>query len=247
MPKFKVVVTDYVFPDLDMECRILSEHNAEMIAAQCKSGDEVVALAKDADVILNTYYSPLDAQVFSKLGKCKAVVRYGIGVDSIDIGAATKYGIMVANVPDYCCEEVSDHAVTSMLALLRKLPISDRRIRQGEWSLGYLKPMHRIGELTIGIVGMGRIGRLSAKKIAPFGVQIVFSDPYMSENDIIDEYFHARKVTLDELVSISDAILVHAPSTTKTYHLLNAALFQKMQRKPVIVNCARGNLIIRMR
>lgn len=243
MLKFKVAVTDYVFPDLDSERKILAENDAEMIIAQCESADEVVSIAKDADVILNTYFGPLDEKVFSKLQKCKAVIRYGIGTDSIDIDSATQHGIMVANVPDYCCEEVSDHAVASMLSLLRKLPLSDRRIRQGEWSLQYLKPMNRIKDLTIGIVGMGRIGRLSAKKISVFGSQIIFSDPFITEDDVKEVGLNLKKVALDDLVAKSDAILIHAPAIAETYHLVDSALFQKMQRRPVIVNCARGSLI----
>ena len=243
MPKFEVAVTDYVFPDLDSESRILAENDAEMVIAQCKSTDEVISIARDADVILNTYFSPLDEKVFAELNKCKAVVRYGIGTDSIDMDSATKHGIMVINVPDYCCEEVSDHTVASMLALLRKLPLSDRRIRQGKWDLKYLKPMTRIKNLTIGIIGMGRIGRLSAKKSAVFGSQIVFTDPGVDEDSVRETGLNLKKVTLDELMAISDAILIHAPATAETYHLIDSTLFQKMQRKPVIVNCARGSLV----
>lgn len=243
MPKFKVVVTDYVFPDLDAERGILSENDAEMIIAQCESADEVISIARDADVILNTYFGPLDAQIFSELKKCKAVVRYGIGTDSIDIDSATQHDIMVVNVPDYCCEEVSDHTVASMLALLRKLPLSNRRIRQGEWGLQYLKPMNRIKDLTIGIVGMGRIGQLSAKKVAVFGSQIIFTDPGVTEDDVEKIGLNLKKVALDELAAISDAILIHAPAIAETYHLVDSALFQKMKRKPVLVNCARGSLV----
>ena len=240
---FRVAVTDYVFPDLDAERRILAENDAELVVAQCENADDVISLARHADVILNTYFGPLDARIFSELEKCRAVVRYGIGTDSIDTEAATQHGVMVANVPDYCCEEVSDHTVACMLALLRKLPISDQRIRQGEWNLGYLKPMHRIRGLTVGILGMGRIGRLSAKKAAVFGTQIIYADPSVTEEDLKEENLALKKVTLDELAAMSDAILIHAPAVAETYHLLDATFFQKTQRKPVIVNCARGKLI----
>lgn len=243
MAKFKVAVTDYVFESLDEERKILSECDAKLVATQCKSKDEVISIAEDADVILTTYFSTLDEEVFSALKKCKGIVRYGIGTDNIDIDAASRYGIMVANVPDYCCEEVSDHAVACLLTLVRKLPLSVRRVRQGEWSLEYLKPMHKISELTVGIVGMGRIGCLSARKISAFGTSIIFTDPNVNEEYIQQKVFRARKVSLDELVTISDAILIHAPATENTYHLFDIKLFDKMQRKPVIINCARGSLI----
>lgn len=243
MAKFKVAVTDYVFENLNEERKILSECDAKLVAAQCKSKDEVISIAEDADAILTTYFSPLDEEVFSALKKCKVIVRYGIGTDNIDIDAASRYGIMVANVPDYCCDEVSDHAVACMLALERKLSFSDQRVRQGEWSLDYLKPMHRIKELTVGIVGIGRIGSLSARKVAAFGAQVIFTDPNVNEDDIKEKGFYPKKVSLNELAAISDAILIHAPLNAKTYHLFDSKLFGKMQRKPVIINCARGALI----
>jgi len=244
MSKFKVAVTDYVFEDLNDERMILSTKcDAELVAAQCKNADEVIAIAFDADAILTTYFSSLDSMIFSKLKKCKGIVRYGIGTDNIDIDAATQYGILVANVPDYCIDEVSDHAVACMLALIRKLPLSNQRVHKGEWSLEYLKPMHKINELTIGIVGMGRIGILSARKAAAFGVEIVFADPYVDEKDLQEENYNPKKVSLDKLVKISDAILIHAPSVAETYHLFDSELFDKMKRKPIIVNCARGNLV----
>ena len=243
MAKFKVVVIDYVFQNLDEGRMILSECDAELVVAQCNSADEVISIAGDADALLVTYFGPLDEKIFSALKKCKVIVRYGIGTDNIDIDAATRYGIMVANVPDYCCDEVSEHAVACLLALERKLPLSDRRVRQGEWSLNYLKPLHRIKELTVGIVGMGRIGCLSARKVAAFGAQLIFADPNVNENDIEEKGFHPKKVSLNELVTMSDAILIHAPLNAKTYHLFDSNLFKKMQRKPVIINCARGELI----
>jgi len=240
--KFKVVVTDYVFDNLDTERSILEECDAELVVLQCKSVDEVIPFAIDADAILNTYLGGLDEHFFSTLKKCKVVVRYGIGVDTIDVKAATRYGIMVANVPDYCIEEVSDHAVACALDLIRKLTLSDRRIRQGDWGLGYLKPLHRLRGLTAGIVGMGRIGRLSAHKLNSFGVNLIFHDPFV-EISIASDGFHARKVTLEELVAESDIILIHVPATPETYHLFNKKLFSLMKREPIIINCARGTLV----
>jgi D-3-phosphoglycerate dehydrogenase len=242
MPRFKVIVTDYVFANFDIEKSLLSECDAELHVYQCKSVDELTPLAIDADVILNTYLGYLDDKFMSSLNKCKAIIRYGIGIDTIDVDSATKYGIMVVNVPDYCIEEVSDHAVAYLLALIRKITISDRYVREGHWDLGYLKPLHRIKDLTIGIVGMGRIGRLSASKLKPFGAKLIFFDPYVKGN-ISCEYFDAEKVSLEELVSISDAILIHAPSNKETYHLFNKELFFQMKRKPLLINCARGSLI----
>ncbi len=242
MAKYKVVVTDYVFTDFETEKTMFAECDAELFIYQCKSVEELTPLAVDADVILNTYLGYLDDNFFSSLKKCKAVIRYGIGIDTIDVESATKHGIMIANVPDYCIEEVSDHAVSCLLALVRKIALSDRYVRKGYWDLGYLKPMHSIRNLTIGIVGMGRIGRLSASKLKPFGAELIFFDPY-AEDDIESESFCAKKVSLDDLVAVSDAILIHAPANEKTHHLFNKNLFEKMKKSPLIINCARGSLI----
>jgi len=238
----KVVITDYVFDNLDIEHSLIEGCGAELAVLQCKSIDELIPFTVDADAILNTYLGGLDEHFFSTLKKCKVVVRYGIGVDTIDVKSATKHGIMVANVPDYCIEEVSDHAVACALALVRKLTFSDRRVRQGDWGLGYLKPLHRLRGMTVGIVGMGRIGRLSARKISSFGVNLIFHDPYI-ESDISDDGFQAKKVTLEELNADSDIILIHAPATPETHHLFNDKLFNQMLQKPIIINCARGALV----
>ncbi len=168
MPSFKVVVTDHVFESMDTEREIIEQYDAELIVTQCKSVDELIPFTENADVILNTYLGFLDEKFFSTLKKCRAIVRHGIGVDTIDIKSATRHGIMVVNIPDYCIDEVSDHAIACMLALIRKLTISDRHVRSKEWDLSYIKPIRRISSLTVGIVGMGRIGRLSAKKVRRF-------------------------------------------------------------------------------
>lgn len=240
MSRFKVVVTDYVFPNLAPEKSILAEADAEVVAGQCKTRDDLLALARGADAMLNTYYGPIDGAVMDVMPNCRVIVRYGIGVDTIDIPAATQRGIPVANVPDYCIDEVSDHAVAMMLALLRKLPQSDRRVRQGDWKLAGLKPMQRISALTVGIVGMGRIGRAIAGKVAPFGPKIIFQDPFYQGDPPVPG---ARRVELAELLEDSDVIIIQAPSTAETRHMLNREAFARMKRKPIIVNCARGELI----
>jgi D-3-phosphoglycerate dehydrogenase len=239
MSRFIVAVTDYVFPNLDPEHELLEPLGAEIRAGQCHTKAEAVALVQGVDAVLNTYYGPVDAEVMDAMPGCRIIVRYGIGVDTIDVAAATARGIMVANVPDYCIAEVSDHAVAMTLALLRKLPQADRGIRRGEWALGPLKPMSRINTLTLGIVGMGRIGQTIAAKLQPFGAQLLFFDPYFRGAPPEG----SRQVELPELCRDSDAIILQAPATPETHHLLDAAAFAAMERAPVIVNCARGELI----
>jgi len=239
MSSFKVVVTDYVFPDLEPEKEILSEVSAELVAGQCQTKQEVIELVPGADAVLNTYYGPIDGDVMDAMPECRIIVRYGVGMDTIDIPAATDRGIMVANVPDYCVDEVSDQAVTMTLALLRKLRQADRMVRSGEWALAELKPMRRISTLTVGIIGLGRIGRAIAAKISPFGPRIIYCDPYADSTATPA----LTSVELDELLRTSDAIIIQAPSTPETQHMLDADGFAAMEREPVIVNCARGDLI----
>ncbi len=239
MSGFKVVVTDYVFPDLEPEKQILGEVGAELVAGQCQTKAEVIALVPGADAVLGTYYGPLDGEVMDAMPQCRVIVRYGVGVDTIDIPAATKRGIMVANVPDYCVDEVSDQAVTMTLALLRKLPQAERMVRDGEWALGQLKPLRRISTLTVGIIGLGRIGRGIAAKLSAFGPRIIYYDPYADSAATPQ----LTGVELAELLRAADAIIIQAPSTPETRHMLDAEAFAAMARQPVLVNCARGDLI----
>jgi D-3-phosphoglycerate dehydrogenase len=234
----KVVVTDYVFPNLDPETQIVAEAGGELVAAQCKTREDILALVADAHAVLNTYYGPINGEVMDAMPDCRIIVRYGIGVDTIDIAAATARGILVANVPDYCIDEVSDHAVAMSLSLVRKLPQGDRQVRAGNWKLAALKPVRRLSNLTVGIIGLGRIGRAIATKLAVFGPKLVYVDPYAK-----DAPAGAQSVTLAELYQRSDIIIVQAPATPETKHLLDGKAFAAMARKPIIVNCARGELI----
>jgi len=239
MSKFKVAITDYVFPNLDPEKEILAEVGAEVVFGQSKTKAEVIELVKGVDAVLNTYYGPIDGEVMDAMPDCKIIVRYGIGVDTIDVAAATQRGIIVANVPDYCIDEVSDHALAMFLSLTRKLPQADAGIRAGDWKLAGLKPLMRTSEMTVGVVGMGRIGRAIASKLAVFGVKIVFFDPYFTG----DGPMGSESVNFLELCEMSDAIIVQSPSTPETRHMLDEQAFAAMQKKPIIINCARGELI----
>jgi D-3-phosphoglycerate dehydrogenase len=240
MAVFKVAVTDSVFPNLDTERTILAREGAEIAASQCGSVADAVALVQGAHAVLNGYFKPVGPEVMDAMPDCRIIVRYGIGLDSVDIPAATARGIAVANVPDYCIAEVSDHAVAMTLSLLRKLPLSDRRVRAGDWDLKPIAPLKRLSTLTAGIVGMGRIGRAIAVKLAPFGFRIIFHDPFFTGEPPVPA---ARAVGLEELFAESDAIILQTPLTADTRHLLDDDAFAAMGRQPVIVNCARGELI----
>ncbi|MHC4563423.1 MAG: C-terminal binding protein [Planctomycetota bacterium] len=238
MSKFKVIITDYVFDTFDAEREVLSAVDAELDVHQCKSADELIPHLAGAHAILNTYLPGMDETIFSSAPDLKVIVRYGIGLDTIDVAAATARGVMVANVPDYCIEEVSDHALAHFLSLARKIPFSDRQVKGGQWSLGYLKPMKGITDMTCGVIGFGRIGRAIAQRLKAFGPDVVFADPF-GEGDVDG----CRHVALDELYAASDAIFVQCPSSEDTHHLINRAAIEKMAKKPFIINCARGAIV----
>lgn len=239
MAKHTVVVTDHVFHNLDPEKKVLEPLGVELLGGQCHNLEEIISLSKDASAILNCYFKPIGEEIFQACSRLKAVVRYGIGVDTIDIPAATRHGIMVANVPDYCQEEVADHTTALVLALARKIVRANNKVKGGEWDLAYLKPMIRLRGQTVGFIGFGRIARLVANRLASFGMNLIFYDPYIQE-DVVD---NANKVALEEVLRQSDFVLIHTPDTEETRHLLNKERFALMKQTACIINTARGGII----
>ena len=238
MSTFKVVVTDHVFESFDREREILGGIGAELEVFQCKTIDELKPLLKGVHGLMNTYLPGIGAKVFDAAPDLKAIVRYGIGLDTIDLSEATKRGIAVANVPDYCIDEVADHALAHFLTCARKLLLSDRKVKNGEWSLSYVKPLKPLNQMRVGIVGFGRIGQAIAQRLHPFGCDVVFFDPAVREN-----VYGCVFVTFDALVEKSDAIFIQCPSNDATFHLFDSNVFGQMKNKPILVNCARGKII----
>lgn len=233
---FRVVVTDQVFPDVEIERAILADKlGAELVVAQ--SREEALALAADADALLNTYL-PLDAEALRGLTRCRIVARYGIGVDNIDLEAARAAGIVVTNVPDYCVEEVATHAAAMALAVIRKLPQSDAAMRRGEWGVGPVRPLPRLSELTVGVVGFGRIARHFARLMSGFGASIIFYDPYVPEQP------GTRKVELEDLLASADIVSLHSPLTPETRGMISASTLALMPSHAVLVNTSRGPLVV---
>ena len=238
MKRFTVLVTDYVFADFDQERRILAGADAELTVLQCKSIAELKPHLPGVHGLLNTYLPGIGAEVFDAAPNLKVVVRYGIGLDTIDVPAATQRGILVANVPDYCINEVADHALAHFLALARKIPLSDRKVKSGEWSLAYVKPLKALAGMRAGIIGFGRIGRAIALRLSAFGVEVVFQDPL-----VVTETAGCRPAAFDEVLATCEAIFVQCPASKATRHLLGREAFEKMRKQPLVINCARGEII----
>ena len=222
---------------MEIERAILSEIDPELILANCNTEDEVIEAAKDADGIINQY-APITRRVIESLKKCKVIARYGVGVDNIDVEAATEHNIIVANVPDYCVDEVSTHAITLMLACARGITLLDRKVRDKKWDFTLAKPLFRTKGKTLGLFGLGRIARMVAQKASGFGLRIIAYDPYVSKVNI-----GVKLVELSQLLSDSDFVSIHAPLTVETRHSFGENELKVMKKTAYLINTSRGPVI----
>jgi D-3-phosphoglycerate dehydrogenase len=237
MAAYRVVVSDQVFPNVDLERQLLAGIDASLEVSD-GTVEGLRSLAAEADAVLNTYL-PIDADTIAAMPRVRIVARYGIGVDNVDIAAAAAAGKTVTNVPDYSVQEVAAHALALILAILRKVPQSDAKIRAGGWGLDGLRPMRRPSELTFGLVGYGRIARQLARSIEALGGSVVAYDPFVAP---------ARELppilSLENLLARSDVVSVHAPLTPLTRGLIDAAAIERMRPGGILVNTSRGPLVV---
>ncbi len=241
MSKKTVVITDYDFPDVETERAILEEVGAKVEAYHCKEEKDVLKIVRQADVVINQY-ALINRTVISHLGKsCIAIGQYGIGVDTIDVQAATDQGIVVVNVPSYCEDEVAEHALALLLTLARKLPLYDAEVRRGAWDWTTQAPIHRVDRRTLGLVGFGKIARRLAEKVKGLSLVILAFDPFVSEATM--QEMGVRKVSLEELLRQSDFISIHAPLTDATRNLISEPQFQLMKEGAILVNVSRGAVL----
>ena len=239
MAKAKVVLTDYVWEKLDVEHQIL-DGLADLTAMKVKTPAEFLAEAADCDALLNTYAGPITAADMAKMPKCKIIARYGIGVDTIDLDAATAAGIIVTNNPTYCIDEVAEHTMALLLTAARKIAFYDRMVRGGRWEVPPGKPIFRLAGSTLGLVGFGNIAREVAVRAAAFGMKVLFVDPFVQEGQL---KIPARKVELAELLTESDFVSLHPPLMPQTRKMMNDDAFAQMKPGAVVINCGRGPLI----
>lgn len=236
MASFRVVVTDQVFPDTEVERQILSAIDAEVVVAAAAAGD-LPELAYDADALLNTYL-PLGRDSISRLDKCKVIARYGIGVDNVDLEAARDAGIVVTNVPDYSVEEVAVHAVTLILALMRRVPAAMAYAQRGQWGIDLLRPIQRLSEATVGIVGLGKIGSRVIAMLEPTACRIIGYDPYVTERAGLE-----LERDLPRLLAQADIVSLHLPATKETRGMFDRATLDQMKPSALLVNTSRGALV----
>ena len=239
MPRVLIAVTDSPFPSLDPAKAALARVDPELRMAESASADDILAVARDADAILVTY-AKLPGDLLRQLTRCKAIGRFGLGVDNIDIPAAAELGITVTYVPDYCMHEVSDHAMALLLALARKIPLSNALVQAGRWDMPAVVPIHRLAGRVLGLVGFGNIPRALAPKAKAFGLRVVTHDPYASQQALAAG---VESVSFDRLLEISDFVSIHAPLMPATRGLFNAEVFGKMKTGALLINTARGPLV----
>jgi D-3-phosphoglycerate dehydrogenase len=237
---FQVVITDATFPDFQMERSILEPYGIQLNFLQGAEPETQSRLLREADAVI-VQFAKITAPMMAGMPKARVLVRYGIGVDNVDLAAAAQHAIPVCNVPDYCIDEVADHTLAFLLSLTRQVVPNHLHIQQGQWGLAVpLASMRSLRELTVGIVGFGRIGRAVAQRLAPFGCHLLIHDPLACGQE---PPANATWADLPDLLKSSDAVTLHCPSTDQTRRLLNRASIAMMKPGALVINLARGDLI----
>ncbi|MCH2596877.1 MAG: C-terminal binding protein [Pirellulales bacterium] len=237
----RVAITDYTFESLDIEKQVLEPLGLTVDGAQCSTPSQLIEFLQDADYVI-TQFAPVDETVIKAMQKARVIVRYGIGVDNVDLVAAQQQDIPVCNVPEYCIDEVADHTLALILASTRQVVANANHVAQGNWGLATPVPaMTALKGQTVGVVGFGRIGREVISRLLPFKCKVLVSDPAVDAEAIHEA--GAQPVELDQLLATSDLITLHCPAIPATQHLIRSDTIQQMKPGAVLVNVARGAIV----
>ena len=236
----KVVITDHSFPGTAAERELVEAAGGILEIARCRSEDEVIAACQGADALL-VQWAPITERVLRALPGCRAVIRYGIGVDNVDLAAARRLGVAVANVPDYCVDEVADHTVALAVSLGRQLPATERRLRAGNWRITPPSPMPAFRDMNFVVVGLGRIGRAVLGRAGAFGFRLAAHDPAVAAGAFSDA--GARSLSLAEAFAEADILSLHVPLVAGTRHLVSMERLRSMRRTALLINTSRGGLV----
>lgn len=237
----RFVVTDQAFGNTDAEAIAAADAGASFNAHQVGTEEDTAKAVAGADVVLNNF-APMTHAVMSGLAKDAVVVRYGVGVDNVDLDAARALGVRVCNVPDYGVDEVADHAAAMATFLARKVPMFDAGIRSGEWKIGEMvKGLRSLGDTTVGLVGFGRIAQALAQRMQAFGCKVVAYDPFVEVAVAAD--IGVTLAPLDDVVAQAHIISLHVPLLPDTRHLLNAQRLAALPAGAIVINASRGGLI----
>lgn len=237
----QITITDATFLSFDIEQAILQSAGGKITKSPAITAAALGEAVASADAVI-TQFAPVTAEVIARMSRARAIVRYGIGVDNVDLDAARELGIPVCNVPDYCIDEVADHTLALLLSCTRKIDTHAGRVRQGEWKLAVeVGAMRALSGATVGILGYGRIGREVARRLAGFKCRLLVFDPLV-RSDVVQDH-QATGVDLDTLFAESDAITLHCPSTPATRRLINADSLARMKHGATLINVGRGDLV----
>ncbi len=233
----KIVISDYAWPNIDIEKDYFKSKSIDLDVSSGK--EDLIDKIKDADGLLFCFQD-IDETVLRSAKNLKAAQRYGIGVDNINIKVATELGIVVSNIPDYCIDEVSDHALSMILAINRMIVPDSKMVKLGKWNdVKKSNRVFRLSDATLGVVGFGRIGRRLANKAKVLGLNVIAYDPYINE----EVYDGVKIVSFDKVISSSDILSLHVPLTEETNHLISYKELEKMKENAILINVSRGGLI----
>lgn len=236
-----IVVTDYKFPDLAIEAEAAEQAGCALIGHHCETEAELQAAVAVADAVI-TQFARLSEPVVAAMARARAIVRYGIGVDNVDLEAARRRGIPVSNIPDYCIDEVADQTLSFILAMTRQVVTHTADLRAGHWRLAVpVRDMRVLRDQTVGLVGFGRIGREVAARLLAFKCRVLVHDPMVPEADILKAGVNG--VSLAQLLSVSDIVSLHCPSTPATRQMIGPVALAAMKPGALLVNVARGDLV----
>jgi len=238
---YQILVSDSKVIDLESGQSAFADMDATLRTTGAREPDELIEAAAGVDALIVDASTEVTGKVLLSLDSLQVVGRSGIGVDNVDLETAQELGILVVNVPDYCLDEVSTHALGMLLSCARKLPQFDAAVKDGEWDWSSARPIRRLKGQTVGIVGFGKIGRSFAQKLRGLGVDVLVYDPYVSATDLAG--FDVTRVEFEELLTESDFVSVHAPLTAETRHLIDADALETMPDHAILVNTARGPVV----
>lgn len=239
MAKYTVCVSDERHASYEVERELLETIGAELKLCHCETAGDIAVQCADADAVLLDL-APMTAEAVAGLKKCKVISRYGVGFENVDLAAATAAGIQVCNVPDYCMEDVSDHALALMLTCLRHVSMRDRAIRGGAWNIQ--APSFRLRDKTLGVIGAGRIAQALIRKVSGFGLkEVVAYDPYLDKAFLAG--LGVRKVELDELLAVSDFVSLHLHANEETKGIIGRETLSRMKPTAILINVSRGPLV----